>query len=681
MTKILILRRFFTILLVAGLAVFPLLAVAQATPPGRVNFQGTVQDSAGTPLNGPVTMVFRLYDDPLAGTLLWQEIYDPTVYPPTVTVSAGLFTVALGDPAHRSAGSEPTFQGVFANHGAVYLGMQAGTDPEMTPRIQVVASPFAVNAAKLEGRQASAFANATHLHPGTDITSAVANATNAAHATTADSATNATNATNAGNSNTVDGKHAADFIPASSLGTFLDTSSTPQTKAGKLTLNGATDYGIDASGPQVGVYGRSPSSGTGVVGNSGTGAGVYGYCFSGGPGVEGYSESGDGVNGRSRGGGGTAGVHGEGLSAGSTAIWGEGFNNGVGGAGYFHGPVIVTGTLTKGGGAFKIDHPLDPSGKYLYHSFVESPDMMNIYNGNVVTDDAGLAEVELPEWFETLNRDFRYQLTVMGRFAQAIVIEKIHGNHFAIKTDKPEVEVSWQVTGIRQDAWANAHRIPVEELKAPEEQGYYLHPDLYGAPEEKGIEWARNPEAMKRLKAERERMRQEPAAAPQLALPASQPVSPSYDHPATGASEPAGGGATIVSNPALPCFPGSEEVEPGDVVVMDLTQKGFVRRCTTLADPLVMGIAAGPAEGCKAGQREEERFAPARVPVASFGIVSCKVDAGYGPIHEGDLLVASPLPGHAMKAQRPIEAGTVIGKALEPLASGTGLIKVLVMFR
>ena len=82
--------------------------------------------------------------------------------------------------------------------------------------------------------------------------------------------------------------------------------------------------------------------------------------------------------------------------------------------------------------------------------------MMNIYNGNVVTDANGDAVVPLPEWFETLNRDFRYQLTVIGQFAQAIVTAEVANHQFSIKTDKPAVKVSWQVTGIRQDAWANA---------------------------------------------------------------------------------------------------------------------------------------------------------------------------------------------------------------------------------
>src|SRR5262249_27177775 len=145
---------------------------------------------------------------------------------------------------------------------------------------------------------------------------------------------------------------------------------------------------------------------------------------------------------------------------------GDGLNGATKGvAGEFLGDVNISGNLAKGGGSFKIDHPLDPENKFLYHSFVESPDMMNIYNGTVTTDAAGDATVTMPDWFEALNQDFRYQLTVIGTFAQAIVSQKMNGNRFAIETNSPNVEVSWQVTGIRHDAYANMHRIPVEEQK------------------------------------------------------------------------------------------------------------------------------------------------------------------------------------------------------------------------
>jgi hypothetical protein len=137
------------------------------------------------------------------------------------------------------------------------------------------------------------------------------------------------------------------------------------------------------------------------------------------------------------------------------------------------GNVAINGTLSKSAGSFRIDHPLSPKTHYLSHSFVESPDMMNIYNGNVTTDADGYAEVTLPDWFESLNRDFRYQLTVIGSFARAAVWEKIRDNRFVIRTSEPSVEVSWQVTGIRDDPYARANPIEVETPKPEDEVGSY----------------------------------------------------------------------------------------------------------------------------------------------------------------------------------------------------------------
>jgi len=151
------------------------------------------------------------------------------------------------------------------------------------------------------------------------------------------------------------------------------------------------------------------------------------------------------------------------------------------------GNVVVNGNLSKGGGSFKIDHPLDPANKYLYHSFVESPDMMNIYNGNITTDATGKATVKLPDYFEALNMEFRYQLTVIGSFAQAIVNKEVSSNQFEIATNQPNVKVSWQVTGVRHDAYANKNRIPNEVEKAPQDKGKYLHPKAFNLPSSKAI--------------------------------------------------------------------------------------------------------------------------------------------------------------------------------------------------
>jgi len=151
------------------------------------------------------------------------------------------------------------------------------------------------------------------------------------------------------------------------------------------------------------------------------------------------------------------------------------------------GDVAIAGDLAVGGdlsvtGAkhFKIDHPLDPANKYLYHTSVESPDMMNIYTGTAVLDTKGEAEIQLPDWFEALNRDFRYQLSCIGGFAPVYVAREIENNAFRVAGGTPGLKVSWQVTGIRHDTYAEAHRSPVEAEKPVGERGHYLYPDPVG---------------------------------------------------------------------------------------------------------------------------------------------------------------------------------------------------------
>jgi hypothetical protein len=158
-------------------------------------------------------------------------------------------------------------------------------------------------------------------------------------------------------------------------------------------------------------------------------------------------------------------------------------------AGYFGGSVTVVGFLTKLGGGFLIDHPLDPANKYLQHSFVESPEMKNVYDGVVTLDQDGQGWVELPDWFEALNEDFRYQLTAMGAPAPNLhVAHKIQHHRFKVAGGEPGMEVSWQVTGIRKDPWAQANRGPAEFEKPDSEKGYYLTPELYGLPTELSVE-------------------------------------------------------------------------------------------------------------------------------------------------------------------------------------------------
>jgi hypothetical protein len=270
-------------------------------------------------------------------------------------------------------------------------------------------------------------------------------------------------------------------------------------------------YGADAStGGGTGVYGTS-TSGDGVSGSSTSGDGVSGTTSGDGQsgvagtdastgsgyGVHGTSPRGLAVYGLSTTGYGVAGVstNGTGVSGytegnGDYGVWGRdgspdgGYgvyaSSGHGTALYADGNATVTGSLSKGGGSFKIDHPLDPARKYLSHSFVESPDMKNIYDGTIVLDRDGRAVVGLPDWFEALNRDYRYQLTaISGPAPDLHIAAEISGGHFTIAGGAAGQKVCWQVTGTRQDAWANANRIPVEENKPAEDQGRYLHPELH----------------------------------------------------------------------------------------------------------------------------------------------------------------------------------------------------------
>ena len=145
----------------------------------------------------------------------------------------------------------------------------------------------------------------------------------------------------------------------------------------------------------------------------------------------------------------------------------------------------VGGTLTKGGGAFLIDHPLDPENKILQHSFMESPDMKNIYDGIAIMDKNGEAIVKLPDYFEALNKDYRYQITPIGAPAALYILyikEEIKDNQFVIAGGKKGTKASWQVTGIRQDAFAKKNPIIVEQEKGIGndcKKGEYIYPDAF----------------------------------------------------------------------------------------------------------------------------------------------------------------------------------------------------------
>ncbi len=258
-----------------------------------------------------------------------------------------------------------------------------------------------------------------------------------------------------------------------------------------------SDDGVDGYGlTQNGVYGTTDATDTnysGVLGVADNVTGVYGYSSNNGAGVVGRSVNMDGVQGYS-------------ASASNSGVYANNSNNGYGiyatagsgYAGYFTGQVYVSGYLWKSGGGFLIDHPLDPANRYLYHSFVESPEMKNVYDGVATLDANGEAVVAMPDYFQAENAEYRYQLTPIGRFAPVYVADEISNNQFKIAGGAPGQRISWQVTGVRMDSYAKGHPFVAEVDKAAGERGKYLHPqEVAGLVPSAGtqIRWMEPPKA------------------------------------------------------------------------------------------------------------------------------------------------------------------------------------------
>jgi hypothetical protein len=291
-----------------------------------------------------------------------------------------------------------------------------------------------------------------------------------------------------------------------SLGLQGQTTTTGTGSTGSSGLAGGT------SGVTYGMVGQTNSTTNSARGLFGLAAGTTGTTY----GFWGASNSGVGVGvvGNAIGAGASLGLQGQntsttnnaigssGLAAGATGrtygVYGQsnsGNNTAASGVyGFAAVPAVAWGIYTPhwlGGGtkAFFIDHPLDPENKYLTHYCSEGHEPLNVYSGNIKTDANGLATVTLPAYVEGANTDFRYQLTCMGQLANAVIKEKLQNNRFVILTDKPNVEVSWQLSGVRNDPTLRylIKGRPVEMAKDADARGKYLLPQAYGFGLEKSI--------------------------------------------------------------------------------------------------------------------------------------------------------------------------------------------------
>jgi len=248
------------------------------------------------------------------------------------------------------------------------------------------------------------------------------------------------------------------------------------------------------SGSTRGVVGRSSStSGVGVFGEAtATSGNTYGGLFqnpsSSGIGVYGYAQATTGTNfgvvGRSESpsGRGVVGVA-EASTGTNYGVLGRTNSSTNGWGVYAGGRLGASGTKS-----FQIDHPLRPETHFLNHFCIEAPEPYNLYRGTVTLDAQGEAWVQLPDYFEAINRDASYHLTPIGAAMPNLhVAVEIQGNRFKIAGGAPFKKVSWEVKAVRNDPWVQQYGYQTEQEKPKEYQGLYLHPELYGQPKERGI--------------------------------------------------------------------------------------------------------------------------------------------------------------------------------------------------
>jgi len=471
-------------LLVGAFMILAFSLLVYADVPQMINYQGKLTTPGGALMDTTVQMIFSIYVYSTSVFPLWAETLS------TVVVEKGVFSVVLGI-------TNPIDSDDFYWNDSLFLGVKVGTDPEMTPRKRIASSGYAITDGDWwesnnslyrfegsvyigagmfggEGTRDVDYQNWCKLEVGGD------------------------------NACAIYGYMYPYFYPEREEQLYYHG------VIGEVYAEGSYNYGVlgyagSSSGTQFGLYGIAEYYSRGTSNRSsqdyGICNGVYGEGW-------GYEEMITGVWGYAGGGGELLGIVGEsnynntdefGWNCG---VWGFAYNAsenyGLVGeapyqegsyAGYFFGNVYVEGSIYQPLGSVKMDHPLDPENRYLQHSLVESPDMMNVYNGNVVLDERGEAKVELPAYFEALNKDFRYQLTCIGGFAPVFVATEISGNQFAIAGGEPGMKVSWQVSGIRKDPWAEANRIQTEVDKPLKEKGKYLHPEAYGLGKEYGTRY------------------------------------------------------------------------------------------------------------------------------------------------------------------------------------------------
>ena len=508
-----------------------------AQVPDIISYQGILKNTDGSLVSdGTYSITFKIYESETGSTEIWSEIQ-------SVSISDGLVNVNLGDVAALNISFDTQYWlGITIAGGtelsprtkltSVPYSLNAKNISDSTVTTAKIADE-AVTTAKISTSGASS--GQALIYDGSSVTwgnpSGASFTLPYSDNISSSSAAFSISNTGAGNAAYFGGKVTATDVIESTSGGFKFPDGTTQTSSGiTLPFSATSDY----SGSDVIFIKNSASSGKVAdfeifnsgnsdealyVSTTGSGKAIYGKCS--GTGIAGYflnsyTENSNSVLFAQTNGLGTAGYfytynssnsnptiyaynRGTGAagysyinnsSSSSNAVYA--YTNGTGNAGEFDGDVQingdldVTGTVSKGGGTFAIDHPLDPENKILRHSFVESPEMMNIYKGRAKLVN-GKAVIELPEYFDALNHQEGrvLNLTCINGWSPLFREGEIRNNQFVVKTTKDGIkdqEFDWVIYAKRNDRFARENPIVVEEEKGVKnkyKKGEYLHPEIY----------------------------------------------------------------------------------------------------------------------------------------------------------------------------------------------------------
>lgn len=668
-------------------------AAVAATPPALVHYEGVLRDQNGNPLTGTYDMVFRFMD---AATLGNEILVDTHQGASAVVVSGGLFNVDLGSGTVTDGAGPGLYAGldaVFRDYAAVWLEVQVGAET-LAPRTRLLSAPYALNATHLDGQPASSFIDTSSapqtksgtLHIGTFSGSEV-------YAASGDYGLSARGAAYGGSFNGTIGVAGYGFAgPNTAGGDFQNYGSTSHVRLatqseGINTTGSSTGGFFEASNVGVFAYGASlggqfqnshsqvnASLATGDLGIDVHGTNIGGIFRSGPPGSS-YAEIpwyDIGMRGHGTGAGGA-------FDNFATGAWGL--------VGYSSYKILGSGAVS-----FAQNHPDDPR-KVIVYAAPEGDEVAVYTRGSARLID-GEARVRLGETFALVaNPDVGLTATVtpIGDVVPLAVVEKGTRELRVRGPADSNAAFDYVVWGLRVGFEEQSIVQPKDhDAKIPSmhqhEQFFRDEPalrDQTALARFEGMEKAvhgRSSLDLSRSKQLRDAVGVIPYKAPAAAASATASASPqpaiegggaspapSSQQVDTELSSPRTTNEASVSRPAaqaLEMFSTAVTIDDGDVVSVSTTAAGSIVRSDRPDDTLVIGCVVGSESG-------------GRVAVAASGIASCRVSAAYGAIAIGDLLSPSSTAGMAMRKDPNLSGATILGRAIEPLESGTGLVRVL----